>query len=219
METGKHQDDHNTRSCSSNALNSYRKNKYDTNMITRPAAILLLLSIVGFSDAWSTQSTPRSSSVSRKTFVNGVVAGVIGSTVLPGVAKADITNKVASSAALRNLKREQKQLGKLETIAEANDFAGIKEFLRTPPFGDSRKNCFVLVRGAEDGPKMDELDVVYKAFVGSIENIDNTASLGYRGRKIPQLQLSEQYLVVQSTLADFLKVAEEAAEIPVQFAD
>jgi hypothetical protein len=66
---------------------------------------------------------------------------------------------------------------------------------------------------------MDELDVVYKAFVASIEKIDNTAGLGYRGRKIPQLQLSEQYLVVQSTLADFLKVAEEAAEIPVQFAD
>jgi hypothetical protein len=191
------------------------KTKYGTKMNTRPATILLLLSVVGFSNALSTQSTPRSSSVSRKTFVNGVVAGVIGSTVLPGVAKADITNKLASTAALRKLKRAQNQLPKLEPIAEANDFAGVKEFLRTPPFGDSRKDCFVLVKGAEDGPKVEELDVVYKAFIASIENIDNTAGLGYRGRKIPQLQLSEQYLVVESTLVDFLKVAEEAALIPV----
>lgn len=149
--------------------------------------------------------------------MNGVVAGIVGSTVLPGDAKADVTNKVASATALRNLKRAQKQLGKLETIAKENDFAGVKEFLRTPPFGDSRKYCFTLVRGAEDGPKVEALDAVYKAFIGSIENIDNTASLGFRGRKIPDLQLSEQYLVVESTLADFLKVAEEAAEIPVQY--
>ena len=63
------------------------------------------------------------------------------------------------------------------------------------------------------------MDGVYKAFIASIEKIDSTASLGFRGRKIPQLQLSEEYLVVQSALTDFIKVAEEAAEIPVQYND
>ena len=151
--------------------------------------------------------------------MDGAIAGVIGSVVLPEAANADITNKVASSTALRNLKRAQKQLEKLNPIVENNDFAGVKEFLRTPPFADVRKNCYVLLRGAEDGPKVDELDKVYKAFIASIEKIDSTASLGFRGRKIPQLQMVDEYLVIKSALVDFLKVAEEAAEIPVQYGD
>ena len=172
----------------------------------------VLLSYVGNCYGWST-------SISRKTFVDGVVAGVIGNSLLPSVANPDITNKVASSTALRNVKRAQKQLEKLAQPCETNDFEGVKAFLRTPPFADVRKNCFILLRGAEDGPKVEELDAVYKAFISSIEKIDSTASLGFRGRKIPQLQLSEEYLVIQSALSDFIKVAEEAAEIPVQYDD
>eukprot|EP00980_Cylindrotheca_fusiformis_P018289 scaffold5966_cov118-Cylindrotheca_fusiformis.AAC.14 len=178
--------------------------------------------MIGFADAWTTPSNPRSSltvDVSRKTFVNGVVAGVIGSAILPLPVKADVTNKVAGSTALRNLKRAQKQLSKLESVAKENDFAGVKEFLRTPPFGESRKNAFTLVRAAEDGPRMADMGNVYKAFISSIEKIDSTASLGFRGRQIPQLQLTDEYLVVQSSLEAFLKVAEEAAEIPLQYDD
>jgi hypothetical protein len=154
--------------------------------------------------------------------LDGVVAaGVITTctSIFPGVANADITNKVASSTALRNIKRAQKQLEKLQPIAESNDFTGVKEFLRTPPFSEVRKNCSIVIRGAEDGPKVEELDGVYKGFITSIEKIDGTASLGFRGRKIPQLQMTDEYLLVQSALSDFLKVAEEAAEIPVQYQD
>ena len=173
----------------------------------------ILFSYASVINGWS------SSNISRKSFVGGLVTGMIGNSLLPNVANADITNKVASSTALRDVKRAQKQLEKLATPVETNDFTGVKAFLRTPPFADVRKNCFVLVRGAEDGPKVEEMDGVYKAFIASIEKIDSTASLGFRGRKIPQLQLSEEYLVVQSTLTDFIKVAEEAAEIPVQYND
>ncbi|CAJ1950646.1 unnamed protein product [Cylindrotheca closterium] len=193
------------------------------------STIFLLFSVLAFSNAWTpasqpaaqTKSSTQLDSMSRGTFVSGLVAGVIGNTLLMPTepANADVTSKLASASALRNIKRAQKQLPKLQTVAESNDFAGVKEFLRTPPFGDSRKYCFTLVRGAEDGPKAAEIEKVYKAYVSSIEKIDGTASLGFRGRKIPQMQLSEEYLVVQSAMSDFLKVAEEAAEIPVQYDD
>ena len=170
----------------------------------------------GKTEAWSPRSQP---DVSRKVFVDGLVAGMIGSVILPERARADVTNKVASTSALRKLKRAQKQLGGLSTVAAANDFLEVKAFLRTPPFDDVRKVSFTLVRGGEDGPKAEELQVKYKSFTASLEKIDGTSSLGIRGRKIPQLQLSEEYLVVESAMNEFVKVAEEAVEIPVQYED
>ena len=168
---------------------------------------------------FGTSSGLASPSISRKALLEGLAAGVIGSAILPGVANADITNKVASTEALRKVKRAQKQLNKLLPIAQANDFLEVKAFLRTPPFADVRKYAFTLVRGGEDGPKAVELEKSYKAFIASIEKIDSTSSLGIRGRKIPQLQMSEEYVVIESTMQAFLKVAEEAAEIPVQYED
>jgi len=137
--------------------------------------------------------------------------------MLPKPAFADVTNKVASSTALRSVKRAQKQLKDLSPSAQANDFAQVKAFLRTPPFVDVRKNCFVLIRGGEDGPKADELQSTYKAFISSVEKIDGTASLGMRGRKIPDSQMSEEYIVIESAMQDFVRVAEETTEIPVQY--
>ena len=82
-----------------------------------------------------------------------------------------------------------------------------------------RKVAFVLVRGGEDGPKAEQLTASYKSFIASLEKIDSTSSLGIRGRKIPQLQLSEEYQVIESSMKDFVAVAEAAAEIPVQYDD
>ena len=65
----------------------------------------------------------------------------------------------------------------------------------------------------------EELQGAYKAFIASIEKIDGTASLGMRGRKIPPLQLLEEYEVIDVAMKDFLKVAEEAVEIPIQYDD
>lgn len=163
-------------------------------------------------------SSPKidSNGVSRRKCMEGVVAGALGISFMPTVASADVTNKVASPAALRSVKRAQKQLKDLLPVTERNDFVQVKAVLRTPPFSDVRKNCFVIVRGGDDGPKADELQSTYKAFIASIEKIDSTASLGIRGRAIPQMQLSEEYKAVESSMQAFVIVAEAANEIPVQ---
>lgn len=155
--------------------------------------------------------------ITRRSLVEGIVGGAVGFTILPNAAFADVTNKVASSGALRNVKRSQSQLRDLVPATQENDFVAVKGFLRTPPFADVRKSCFTVVRGGEDGPKSQDLQKTYKAFIASIEKIDSTASLGIRGRKIPPLQLTEEYAVVESTIQAFIAVAEEANEIPVQY--
>lgn len=130
---------------------------------------------------------------------------------------ADITNKVASSAALRNLQRAEKALPKLKTSAASNDYVAVKAFMRTPPFDEVRKNGSVLVRGGEDlGLKAVELQQRYKTFIASLEKIDGTASVGIRGRSIDPIQLTAEYDSVQVAMAEFLKVAEEGVKIPVQ---
>jgi hypothetical protein len=135
-------------------------------------------------------------------------------------AHADVTSKVASTAALRNLQRCSKTLPKLSASVSTNDYLGVKSFMRTPPWDEVRKNGQILVRGGEDlGPKATELSNKYKSFVESVEKIDGTASLGIRGRKIDPLQLTVEYDSVQATLNDFIKVAEETVEIPIQYSD
>ncbi|KAG7346704.1 hypothetical protein IV203_005773 [Nitzschia inconspicua] len=159
---------------------------------------------------------------SRREILNGAAIGFMGSiaTVLPlnpQVARADITNKVASSPALRSLKRAQQNLPKLLPTVQSNDYVAVKSFLRTPPFDDVRKNGFILVRGGEDSPKASELEASYKSFIASLEKIDGTASLGMRGRTIKPLQMSEEYDNIVAAMDSFLKLAEETAEIPVQY--
>ena len=182
-----------------------------------------LIVLLGWAQAWSSNPNSRhengGASSRRDYVVKSFTAGVLGTWLLPPTAFADVTNKVASSTALRSVKRAQNQLKDLLPSAQANDFVQVKTFLRTPPFVDVRKNCFILLRGGEDGPKAEELQATYKAFIGSVEKIDATASLGMRGRKIPDLQMSSEFLAIESTLNDFLKIAEEANDIPVQYAD
>ena len=132
-------------------------------------------------------------------------------------AHADVTNKVASSTALRALTRTQDKLPtKLLPDVQANDFIGVKARLREPPFDSVRKNAQILVRGGEDGPRAKELVRSYKDLIGALEKIDSTASLRMRGRSIGPLEMSEQYEVLVAALTSFLKVGSEAADIPLQ---
>lgn len=134
-----------------------------------------------------------------------------------GSAHADVTNKVASSAALRSLKRAQDKLPtQLLPDIQANDFYGVKARIREPPFDSMRKNGQVLVRGGEDGPKAKQLVRGYKELIGALEKIDSTSSLGMRGRSIGPLELSAQYEVLVAALDSFLKLGSEAADIPLQ---
>ena len=132
-------------------------------------------------------------------------------------AHADVTNKVASSTALRTLTRAQNQLPtKLLPDVQANNFIGVKARIREPPFDNMRKSAQTLVIGGEDGPKAKALVKSYKALIATLEKLDGTASLGMRGRNIGDLEMTQQYEDIVLALDAFLKVGAEAAEIPVQ---
>jgi hypothetical protein len=169
----------------------------------------------------------------RKTLTN-LIVGVTASTALLSssptlpttsptsfgwvpAAHADVTNKIASSTALRALTRAQQQLPeKLLPDAKANNFIGVKARLREPPFDLMRKNGLILVRGGEDGPRAKELVRTYKDFIATVEKLDATASLGMRGRSIDPFEMIQEYDAIVAALESFLKVGGEAAEIPLQ---
>ena len=128
-----------------------------------------------------------------------------------------MTNKVASTTALRSLTRAQEKLPeRLLPEAKANNFEGVKLRLREPPFDTLRKNGQILVRGGEDGPKVGQLVKGYKELIAALEKIDGTASLGMRGRKMDPFQLTTEYEAIVKELDSFVKVGAEAAEIPLQ---
>ena len=103
-------------------------------------------------------------------------------------------------------------------MAQSNNYVGIKQALREPPLDELRKNMLILVRGGEDGPKADELISAYKQLIKSLEDIDATSSLGMRGRKMPDtFQLTLEYEAIEKALDVFIKVAAEAADIPMQY--
>ena len=153
------------------------------------------------------------------TLIGGVTActALLSMSATTEAAHADVTNKVASSTALRALTRAQTQLPtKLLPDVKANNFVGVKARLREPPFDLVRKNGQILVRGGEDGPKAKELVRLYKEVISSLEKIDSTASLGMRGRTVDPFEMSQEYDVIATALDAFLKVGSEAADIPLQ---
>ena len=142
---------------------------------------------------------------------------LVGAGVPATAAHADVTNKVASTTALRSLTRAQEKLPeRLLPEAKANNFEGVKLRLREPPFDTLRKNGQILVRGGEDGPKVGQLVKGYKELIAALEKIDGTASLGMRGRTIDPFQLTTEYEAIVKALDSFVKVGAEAAEIPLQ---
>jgi len=157
----------------------------------------------------------------RRTLAN-LAGGAAASTAVMsagwvGPASADVTNKIASSSALRALARAQTQLpAKLLPEVKANNYVGVKARLREPPFDNVRKNGQILVRGGEDGPRVKELVKTYKELITALEKIDATASLGMRGRSIDPFEMSREYEVVVGALDSFVRVGAEAAEIPLQ---
>ena len=69
----------------------------------------------------------------------------------------------------------------------------LKEAVHVELLAEVRKNCNVVIRGAEDGPNEQDLLKMYKNFIQQLELMDGTASLGMRGRDLPPEQLSEQH--------------------------
>lgn len=132
-------------------------------------------------------------------------------------ANADVTNKVASSTALRSLYIVQRQLPiKLLPLAQSNDYIGVKKCLREPPFDTLRKDMLTIVRGGEDGQKVDELLLSYKQLIKSLEAIDATSSLGMRKSSIDPFLLGIEYEDIVKSLDLFIRIGSEAAAIPLQ---
>jgi len=173
-----------------------------------------------------TENKDKNVGVSRGDAINGMATRLImigtgtsiGLTSNMGNANADVTNKVASTAAIRILQRAKLQLPiKIKPYIETKDFLNIKQALREAPFDSLRKYASVLVRGGEDlGDQAIELENKYKILVAALEKIDNTSSLGMRGSKIPQLQMLVEYDNFVFALDSFLKLGQETAQVPVQ---
>mmetsp|Transcript_20488 Transcript_20488/g.59382 ORF Transcript_20488/g.59382 Transcript_20488/m.59382 type:complete len:217 (-) Transcript_20488:286-936(-) len=167
----------------------------------------------------SERSVTRSNPPSRRTFLGRVVSSAAASSALSPLllhgspARADVTNKVASSASLRLLKRALREIENLEMAASSDDYEGVRNGLRTPPFTEVRKNCMVLVRGGEDGSDADALRKTYSAFTRAVEDLDSQAGLGLRGKK--GVSLIGPYDNTVKGLAGFLEVAERSAAVPI----
>ena len=157
--------------------------------------------------------------LSRRSFFDGAVAATASAlllTAVPQVVNADVTNKVASTTALRNVKRAQRQLATIKPYVEDDDYEPIKEAFRAAPFSEIRKNMSTLIKGGEDGPLAESLQENYLSFKTTVERLDSMAGQALRGKKIPNDDLVAQYNNVESALAAFVKVAEESVEIPLQ---
>jgi hypothetical protein len=170
----------------------------------------------------SSSSSTCLGATSRKSFlqdlaVMGVTVATTSSvlTSRPQAASADITSKLASSAALRNVKTSEKRLKAMNVAASEDEYMKVKGALREAPLSEVRKSCMTLVNGGEDGPDAEKLQSTYKTFIGSLEKMDSTGSVAMRGRKLAKGEFEKLYQDTLTSLADFLVVAEEAASIPI----
>ena len=165
-----------------------------------------------------TTTTP----ASRRSFLQEfTVASITTASVAvmfnPLAARADITSKVASSAALRNVKSSQKSMLALQEYVSTNDYAATKLAFREAPLSEIRKSCTTLVKGAEDGPDAEKMADGYKAFIRAVEKMDSQASLAMRGRKLADGEFDKSYRASVDTMQEFLVLAEESVAIPMQY--
>jgi hypothetical protein len=161
----------------------------------------------------------------RKSFLqSGLTAGA--STVLavnspPTVrpAQADITSKLASTQALRNVKLAQKKLSSLAVVefVSTADYANLKSVLRAAPLSDLRKACTVLIKAGEDGPEANNLQTTYQNLIAKLEKIDSVASVALRGRTVSEMVFLSSYEGAVTALGDFVAVAERSMDTPVQY--
>jgi hypothetical protein len=153
------------------------------------------------------------SSIQRRQLLEGASAVFTATCIFPEKAKADITNIVASSTAIRTVKRAQKQFASLELYAVNNDFAALMQSVQTPPLAEIRKACFTLVRGGEDGPDAETLSSSYQLFISSFEKMYVTAGLGLRGRKLREGEILGMFDETRNALNAFTEIAERSIKM------
>lgn len=182
------------------------------------ATTLLSIAIATFLACETISALSTHSSISRRQAFSSAAFGIAGAFVVsPLVANADITSKVASSASLRNVKRASKQLDTMELYASTGDAEGLRAAIRVAPFSEVRKAAFTLVRGAEDGPDAKLMTSTYQTFIRALEQLDSTAAVAVRGKKLPEGKLYALYKDTVNAMTTFVKVADEAVTIPIQY--
>lgn len=123
--------------------------------------------------------------VDRKVFLQSVGLTTVALTFASKPVRADVTNKVASSAALRNVKLSQKKFIGLQDVVDADEYTELKESLRAAPISDIRKSMSTLVKGGEDGPDAQALQDKYKSFIFRLTRKDGWyGQPGVTGQKV-----------------------------------
>lgn len=105
----------------------------------------------------------------------------------------------------------------MATLAATNDYAGIKQALRVPPFTEVRRTCNVVIREVTDADEALQLQKNYADFIKYVEELDTSATLGMRGRK--NIQLQPSFESASNALGAFLEVAQRNAVVPIAFAE
>jgi hypothetical protein len=185
----------------------------------KSTAILYIAALSALSCKTTLALTIQPNIISRRQALSSGAVGVVSAFFAPLAANADITSKVASSAQLRNVKRASKQLETMELYAANGDAAGLRSAIRQAPLSDVRKAAFTLVRGAEDGPDAELMSSTYQTFIRALEQMDSTAAVSVRGRALPEGQLYAVYKDTTTAMAEFVKIADQAVTIPIQYSD
>ena len=145
---------------------------------------------------------------------------LLGSAAIPSLprpAHADVTNTRAYRSALRTVKSASKELENMATLAATNDYAGIKQALRVPPFTEVRRTCNIVIREITDADETLQLQKNYADFIRYVEELDTCATLGMRGRK--NIQLQPSFESASNSLGTFIEVAQRNAVVPIAFAE
>lgn len=165
------------------------------------------------SNVSSSPTTLNMKSVSRRQTLKQVATTVGALSILPSISSADVTNKIASQASLRYIKRSIKEFESIELAASTDNYTEIKTALRNQGLSEIRQNARVLIRGGEDGPESENLVAAYSSFIKELESLDSQAFLGIRGRKISMYPYYEKSM---KALVNFEEVAERAIAVPLQ---
>jgi hypothetical protein len=119
-----------------------------------------------------------------------------------------VMTTLQESSNVRSLKRAEKQLSKMELYAVENDYEAMKLAIRNAPFSEIRKNSFALIKDFADQPDLQvKLTASYEVFIRSLENMDSTASLGLRGRKLDNGALLQSFQTTSVALNEWIAVA------------
>ena len=70
------------------------------------------------------------------------IATVVSTTSYPSLVHAEGQNKIATTSALRVIKKSMKELKNMEFYAIDNDYVNVKNALRVPPFTECELNEF-----------------------------------------------------------------------------